>query len=180
MQHSAKAKKTSTKAKGTSAKRRSPLGSVKAWMTHIIRGDWLPTALFKKPSQQSHPLAQLTEAARRTPEQWKAHRSYTRAAVRAHLEAREPIPAIQKLTLALLQDPEFETYHNLLAKAAEQRHLELLKPGEDDPWASMHKDLRTEVVKLEAFTLYVNQLEAMLDEAGVPASQPSTISSSQK
>jgi hypothetical protein len=118
--------------------------------------------------QGGDPFALLATARTRTPEQWKAHRSDTRAAVRAHLEAKKPVPAIKALTLALLEDPEFETYHNLLAKAAEQQHQQQLKPGEADPWASMPKDLRAEVVKLEAFTAYVNELEALLDQAGVP------------
>jgi len=97
-------------------------------------------------------------------------RSATRATVRGHLEAQEPIPAIKKLTLALLEDPEFQPYHDLLGKAVEQRHARRLKPGQPDPWASMPNDLRAEAVKLEAFSVYVKELETLLDEAGVPAS----------
>jgi hypothetical protein len=114
------------------------------------------------------PLAQLGAAAKRTPDQWKNVRSTTRAAVRAQLEANQPIAAIKKLTLALLEDPEFQPYHDLLCKAAEQRHARRLKPGEQDPWASMPKDLLAEAIKLEAFSVYVNQLEELLDQAGVP------------
>ena len=90
--------------------------------------------------------------------------------MRGHLEAQEPIPAIKKLTLALLEDPEFQPYHDLLGKAVEQRHARRLKPGQPDPWASMPNDLRAEAVKLEAFSVYVKELETLLDEAGVPAS----------
>jgi len=115
-------------------------------------------------------LAQLGKAAQRTPEQWKQLRSATRSAVRGHLEAQKPILAIKKLTLALLDDPEFQPYHDLLGKAVEQRHARRLKPGQPDPWASMPKDLRAEAVKLEAFSVYVKELETLLDEAGVPAS----------
>jgi len=114
-------------------------------------------------------LAQLGKAAQRTPEQWKQLRSATRAAVRGHLEAQQPIAAIKKLTLALLEDPEFQPYHDLLGRAVEQRHARRLKPGQPDPWASMPKDLRAEAMKLEAFSVYVKELETLMDEAGVPA-----------
>jgi len=118
-------------------------------------------------------LADVGQAAQRTPEQWKQVRSATRAAVRGHLEAQQPIPAIKKLTLALIEDPEFQPYHDLLGKAVEQRHARRLKPGQPDPWASMPKDLRTEAVKLEAFRVYVQELETLLDEAGIPTSTTS-------
>ena len=114
------------------------------------------------------PLAQIGAAAKRTPDQWKNIRSTTRAAVRAQLEANQPIAAIKKLTLALLEDPEFQPYHDLLCKAAELRHTRRLKPGDPDPWASMPKDLLAEAIKIEAFAVYVNELEELLDQAGVP------------
>lgn len=117
----------------------------------------------------SNPLAGVAASAKRTQAEWKEHRRITRAAVRAHLEANQPIQAIKKLTLALLEDPEFQPYHDLLCKAAEQRHARRLKPGESDPWASMANDLRTETIKLEAFAAYVNELEQLLKQAGVPA-----------
>lgn len=153
-----------------SSKRKKPgskLSKVWARLTKSL------ARLMPKPKQGNNhksgsPLAQLGAAAKRTPDQWKNVRSTTRAAVRAQLEANQPIAAIKKLTLALLEDPEFQPYHDLLCKAAEQRHARRLKPGEQDPWASMPKDLLAEAIKLEAFSVYVNQLEELLDQAGVP------------
>jgi len=148
------------------AKRPSLLAHLSSWLRN-------PGAISKGKANKAKsrsPLAHLGQTAKRTPEQWKQVRSATRATVRGHLEAQEPIPAIKKLTLALLEDPEFQPYHDLLGKAVEQRHARRLKPGQPDPWASMPNDLRAEAVKLEAFSVYVKELETLLDEAGVPAS----------
>ena len=153
-----------------SSKRKKPgskLGKVWARLTKSLT--WLRPKPQKEIEHKSEsPLAQIGAAAKRTPDQWKNIRSTTRAAVRAQLEANQPIAAIKKLTLALLEDPEFQPYHDLLCKAAELRHTRRLKPKDPDPWASMPKDLLAEAIKIEAFAVYVNELEELLDQAGVP------------
>ena len=166
--------------KGTPAKRSNSRSSKRKKPGSKLSKVWARlrkslTWLLPKPKREidhksESPLAQVGEAAKRTPDQWKNVRSTTRAAVRAQLEANQPIAAIKKLTLALLEDPEFQPYHDLLCKAAEQRHVRRLKPGDPDPWASMPKDLLSEAIKMEAFSVYVNELEELLDQAGVPKS----------
>jgi len=144
------------------AKRSSLFTRLSRWLRH-------PGAIFKGKANKGTPaLANLGKAAQRTPAEWKQIRSATRASVRGLLEAQKPIPAIKKLTPALLEDPEFQPYHDLLQKAAAQRHLRRLKPAQSDPWNNMPKDLREEMVRLEAFKLYVNELETILDQSGIP------------
>ena len=153
----------SSKGSKPGTKRSSVLARLSKWLVRL-----LPKSKSGTAPKRDNPLAQLGAGAKRTPDQWKNLRSTTRAAVRAQLEANQPIAAIKKLTLALLEDPEFQPYHDLLCKAAEQRHVRRLKPGDQDPWASMPKDLLAEAIKLEAFAVYVNELEDLLDQAGVP------------
>jgi hypothetical protein len=136
--------------------------------------------LFKRRRQVAEPgqpankaavaLARLRKRKNRTLAEWKQLRRRTTTLVKAHLAEQQPIPAIKKLTLALLEDPQHEPYHELLRQAVEQRHRRRLKPGEQDPWGVMAKDLRAEVVKLEALSAYVDELEHLLDQAGVPSS----------
>lgn len=105
---------------------------------------------------------------KRTLAQWKELRRRTAAEVKAHLAEQQPVPAIKKLTRALLEDPQHPAYHELLKKAVEQRRQRRLKPGQQDPWAELPKDLRQEALQLEAFSAYVNELEQLFDKAGIP------------
>lgn len=164
-------KKTPAKRSNSNPSKRKRPGSKlsRVWTKLTKTLAWLLPKPKRRTAQVSKgPLAQLSAAGERTPDRWKNIRSTTREAVRAQLEANQPIAAIKKLTLALLEDPEFQPYHDLLCKAAEQRHLRRIKQGEPDPWASMPKDLLAEAIKLEAFAVYLNQLEELLDQAGVP------------
>jgi hypothetical protein len=120
------------------------------------------------PNKAAAALARLRRRKSRTLGEWKELRRRNTTAVRAHLDAQEPIPAIKKLTLAILEDPQHEAYHDLMRKAVELRHRRRISNAEDDPWSGMAKDLRAEVVKLEALSAYVDELEHLLDEAGVP------------
>ncbi len=167
-----------------SAKQRRPAGSGrKAKHSRQHRSLWRRfcgwlSLLFKRRRQVAEPgkpankaavsLARLRIRKNRTLAEWKQLRRLTTTLVKAHLAEQQPIPAIKKLTLALLEDPQHEPYHELLRQAVEQRHRRRLKPGEQDPWGVMAKDLRAEVVKLEALSAYVDELELLLDEAGVP------------
>jgi hypothetical protein len=88
--------------------------------------------------------------------------------VKAHLAERQPVPAIKKLTRALLIDPQHSAYHELLRQAVEQRHQRRLQAGRKDPWIDLPSDLRKEALQLEAFSAYVDELEQMFDKAGIP------------
>ena len=105
---------------------------------------------------------------KRTLAQWKELRRRTTAEVKAHLAEEQPVPAIKKLTRALLEDPQHPAYHELLKKAVEQRRRRRIKAGRKDPWADLPKDLKQEALQLEAFSAYVDELEQLLDKAGVP------------
>jgi len=100
--------------------------------------------------------------------QWKELRRRTTAEVKAHLAEQQPVPAIKKLTRALLEDPQHPAYHELLKKAVEQRRQRRIKAGRKDPWAELPKDLKQEALQLEAFSAYVDELEQLFDKAGIP------------
>ena len=105
---------------------------------------------------------------KRTLAQWKELRRRTTAEVKAHLAEQQPVPAIKKLTLALLEDPQHPAYHELLKKAVDQRRQRRIKAGAKDPWAELPKDLKQEALQLEAFSAYVDELEQLFDKAGIP------------
>jgi hypothetical protein len=100
--------------------------------------------------------------------QWKELRRRTTAEVKAHLAEQQPVPAIKKLTRALLEDPQHPAYHELLKKAVEQKRQRRIKAGRKDPWAELPKDLKQEALQLEAFSAYVDELEQLFDKAGIP------------
>ncbi len=100
--------------------------------------------------------------------QWKELRRRTTAEVKAHLAEQQPVPAIKKLTRALLEDPQHPAYHELLKKAVEQKRQRRIKAGGKDPWAELPKDLKQEALQLEAFSAYVDELEQLFDKAGIP------------
>jgi hypothetical protein len=100
--------------------------------------------------------------------QWKELRRRTTAEVKAHLSEQQPVPAIKKLTRALLEDPQHPAYHELLKKAVEQRRQRRTKAGRKDPWAELPKDLKQEALQLEAFSAYVDELEQLFDKVGIP------------
>jgi hypothetical protein len=100
--------------------------------------------------------------------QWKELRRRTIAEVKAHLAEQQPVPAIKKLTRALLEDPQHPAYHELLKKAVEQRRQRRIRAGRKDPWAELPKDLKQDALQLEAFTAYVDELEQLFDKLGVP------------
>ena len=105
---------------------------------------------------------------KRTLAQWKELRRRTTAEVKAHLAEQQPVPAIKKLTRALLEDPQHPAYHELLKKAVEQRRQRRIKAGRKDPWAELPKDLKQEALQLEAFSACVDELEQLFDKAGIP------------
>ncbi|MEB3320087.1 MAG: hypothetical protein VKI63_04020 [Cyanobium sp.] len=88
--------------------------------------------------------------------------------MKAHLAEQQPLPAIRKLSRALLEDPQHQPYHNLLAEAVQQRHQRRLKPGRRDPWADLPAKLQRQALELEAFSAYVLELERLIDKAGIP------------
>lgn len=105
---------------------------------------------------------------KRTLAQWKESRRRITAEVKAHLVEHQPVPAIKKLTRALLEDPQHPAYQELLRKAVEQRRQRRLKAGRKDAWAELPPELRQEALQLEAFTAYVDELEQLFDRAGIP------------
>jgi len=107
-------------------------------------------------------------AQKRTLAQWKESRRRITAEVKAHLAEQQPVPAIKKLTRALLEDPQHPAYQELLRKAVEQRRQRRLKAGRKDAWAELPVELRQEALQLEAFTAYVDELEQLFDRAGIP------------
>ncbi len=126
--------------------------------------------LWTRGKRKPSPRAVLLPGAgqKRTLAQWKELRRRTTAEVKAHLAEQQPVPAIKKLTRALLEDPQHPAYHELLKKAVEQKRQRRIKAGGKDPWAELPKDLKQEALQLEAFSAYVDELEQLFDKAGIP------------
>lgn len=80
----------------------------------------------------------------------------------------KPAGAIELLTRALLEDPQHSRYHELLSDAATLRRLKRNK-GKGDPLADLHRDIKPLALQLDAFGAYVDELEQLLDKAGIPA-----------
>ncbi len=105
---------------------------------------------------------------KRSLQEWKDLRRRTAAEVKGHLAAEQPLPAIKKLTRALLEDPQHPAYLDLLKKAVALRRQRRLKAGLSNPSAVLPKELREETLQLEAFSVYLDELEQMFDKAGIP------------
>lgn len=105
---------------------------------------------------------------KRTLAEWKDLRRRTTAEVKLHLAEDQPIPAIKKLTRALLEDPQHPAYHQLLKRAVEQRRRRRVKAGRKDPWVDLPRGLRQDALQLEALTVFVDELEHLFDKAGIP------------
>lgn len=122
----------------------------------------------------SSPLKKLVPGAgqQRTLAQWKEQRRHTTAEVKAYLAEEQPVPAIKKLTRALLEDPQHPAYHELLRKAVELRRQRRIKAGRKDPWADLPQELKQDALQLEAFTAYVDELEQLFDKVGIPPLSP--------
>ena len=134
-----------------------------SWWGRLMR--WL------RPGKRQKPLkALLSEGAgeKRTLAQWRELRRSTTAEVKAFLAEQKPALAIKKLTRALLEDPQHPAYHELLNKAAQQKRQRRLQAGRRDRWADLPKDLKQEAMQLEAFSAYVDELEQLFDQAGIP------------
>ncbi|MEB3202128.1 MAG: hypothetical protein VKK05_04840 [Synechococcus sp.] len=135
------------------------------WLVGRARGK---AARKAKAKPASRPTLLPGGGEKRSLAQWKELRRRTTAEVKAHLAEQQPVPAIKKLTRALLEDPQHPAYHELLKKAAEQRRQRRIKAGAKDPWAELPKDLKQEALQLEAFSAYVDELEQLFDKAGIP------------
>jgi len=105
---------------------------------------------------------------RRSIAQWKELRRCTTTEVKALLAEQKPVPAIKKLSRAMVEDPQHPAYHELLRKAVAQRRKLRLKGNINDPWADLPDDLKQESLQLEAFSAYVDELEHLFDKAGIP------------
>jgi hypothetical protein len=105
---------------------------------------------------------------KRTLAEWKELRRRTTSEAKAHLLEQQPLPAIRKLSRALLEDPQHQPYHSLLAEAVQQRRQRRLKPGRRDPWLDLPDELQKQALQLEAFSAYVQELEQLVEKAGIP------------
>lgn len=108
-------------------------------------------------------------AQKRRLQDWKDQRQRIVVEVRNHLAADQPLLAIKKLTRALLEDPQHPPYFNLLRKAVVLRRRRRLKQGHTDPWVGLPKHLQEEALSLEAFSVYINEVEQIFDKAGIPS-----------
>jgi len=156
-------------ARGTLKKRsRSPLFNVwsrlSAFLVRLL-GRLTPSRKRKSTGQAA---LLCTGGKKRTLAQWKELRRRTTVEVKACLAEQKPVPAIKKLTRALLEDPQHPAYHELLRKAVELRRQLRIKVGRKDPWAELPHDLKQEALQLEAFSAYVDELEQLFDKAGIP------------
>ncbi|MFQ6539594.1 MULTISPECIES: hypothetical protein [Aphanothece] len=110
----------------------------------------------------------LDQPAKRTPQEWKAWRKATVERVKQLLASNKGVVAARELSRAMLQDPEFPVFQELMQEAISIKLKRDVKAGQPDPWADLPKDLRAQALQLEGFQLYVEEVEQMLNKAGFP------------
>ncbi len=100
--------------------------------------------------------------------QWRAFRARTLAEANRLLAAGEPAEARSLLCRALLTDPDHVPYQKLLHRAIEKKQ----QSSEGDPAEAGRNDadgaLKQDLLRIEAFIARVDELESVLNEAGVP------------
>ncbi len=99
--------------------------------------------------------------------EWKALRQANLSKARAFLEDNKPIPAIHLLGRALLTDPDHGPYQSLIKRAIQEREKRRGRDAVASLLESSDAELRDQVLCLEMFHTTVNELERLLDKAGV-------------
>lgn len=144
---------------------------MRLFLTRLLPSRWFSRSKSDSAKKGSFRQVLPGLATKRTLGQWKELRRNTATDVKQRLASSQPIPAIKKLILALLEDPQHQPYHDLLKRAVELRRQRRLKEGSSDPWQNFPDDLREEALQIEAFSAYVEELEHLFDKLGVPQLQ---------
>ncbi|MFN5195325.1 MAG: hypothetical protein ACK5E6_13030, partial [Cyanobacteriota bacterium] len=103
--------------------------------------------------------------------EWKDLRRRTTARAAALLEHDKPIVAIRLLARALLADPRHEPYQQLLTQAIELREQRRSDRPDDSLLAISSGQQRQDVLDLERFISQVDELEQLVQKAGLPPLQ---------
>lgn len=111
-------------------------------------------------------------AAQRSLEDWKRLRKLTTLEVKKLLEDAQPAIAIRKLTRALLEDPHYVPYVDLLQQAVSLKRLRKSSTARKDLWQEVSSEESRSALQLEAFIAYVQELDVLISRAGLSSHAP--------
>lgn len=107
-------------------------------------------------------------ASSRSPEDWKRLRKRSLKEARKSIDALQYAPAIRLLSCALVEDPHYEPYNELLQQAAIQKRQrkDNNHRKSKDISSETSIELRNASSQLEAFCAYTSELTPLLTKAG--------------
>lgn len=111
----------------------------------------------------------LEHPERRGPEAWRSWRKTKLTRVQELLANKKGVIAARELSRALLQDPDFPRFEELMAEAASLKLRRDVKAGQPDPIVELPEELRAQALQLEGFQLYIAEVEQLLQQAGFPS-----------
>ena len=123
-----------------------------------------------------HVLSLMPEKppSRRLSEDWKQLRKNTLKEARHSLEVGQPLSTIRLISRALLEDPLYAAYHEMLQQAvARTGHR---KPGrqtkDQETWVGQSAVLRVATLKLEEFVAYAHALNSLMPKSALQTWAP--------
>lgn len=125
--------------------------------------------LLPAPTPHQRLAILLEHPERRAPEAWRSWRKTKLSRVQELLVNKKGLIAARELSRALLQDPDFPRFEELMAEAASLKLRRDVKAGQPDPIGEFHEELRAQALQLEGFQLYIAEVEQLLQQAGFPS-----------
>ena len=110
--------------------------------------------------------------AKRNLDDWRRLRKLIVAEVKSNLADGQPAVAIRKLTRALVEDPLYTPYVDLLRQAVALKRRRRLASAKRDSWADVSLHDQQAALQLESFTAYVQELDALVAKAGLASYAP--------
>lgn len=153
--------KTMARATAEAPRRRGVLGLLKKIARRL--------RLLPPPTPHQRLAILLEHPERRAPEAWRSWRKAKLTRVQELLANRKGVVAARELSRALLQDPDFPRFDELMAEAASLKLRRDVKAGQPDPIVEFPEELRAQALQLEGFQLYIAEVEQLLQQAGFPS-----------
>ncbi len=125
--------------------------------------------LLPAPTPHQRLAVLLEHPERRAPEVWRSWRKTKLTRVQELLANKKGVVAARELSRALLQDPDFPMFEELMAEATSLKLRRDAKAGQPDPIVEFPEELRAQALQLEGFQLYIAEVEQLLQQAGFPS-----------
>lgn len=149
--------------------RANPASSRRRSLWGLLRRIARQLRLMPAPTPQQRLAVLLEHPERRAPEAWRSWRKAKVTRVEELLANRKGVVAARELSRALLQDPDFPRFDELMVEAASLKLRRDAKAGQPDPVAELPEELRAQALQLEGFHLYLAEVDQLLHQAGFPS-----------